>query len=80
MPEKQPQKSRKLYCAFKRLEARPGRVYRLLRSTDDLTGPMNWTKVAAQGPFASAMAVVLADPSPSSQTRVYYRISTQLPD
>jgi len=54
------------------VDGKAGRVYRLLRTTDPLTGPLSWTAIATAGPLASDMALVMSDPNPlTAQTAVY---------
>lgn len=54
------------------VDGKRGRVYRLLRTADPLTGPQSWTPVATTGPLGSDTALILSDPSPlTAQTAIY---------
>lgn len=63
------------------VEARPGRVYTLQRSTGDLGGTMEWESIWAAGPFDTARTLEMPDIDafavPSS--RVYYRVLVETP-
>lgn len=63
------------------VEARPGRLYTLQRSTGDLAGTMEWESIWAAGPFDTARTLEMPDIDafaiPSS--RVYYRVLVETP-
>jgi hypothetical protein len=61
------------------VNGKAGRVYRLLRTTDPLIGPLNWTAVATAGPLASDMALVLSDPSPLTAKTAVYAVEVSYP-
>jgi len=60
-------------------EGRTGRAYRLLRSTDDLTGPMSWVEVAYSGTLNANMSIVLSDPNPPNADKAFYRLEVVVP-
>ena len=62
------------------IEAKPGRAYRLLRSTNSLLDSMTWTQVGlTQGPYISARAIELEDVEVLPVPSAFYRIEVLNP-
>ncbi|MBU0678430.1 MAG: hypothetical protein KJ626_09960 [Verrucomicrobia bacterium] len=61
-------------------DGRAGRAYNLLRTTNDLNdATVEWESVASTALLTSPQSIILSDPNPPSEVRVFYRVEATIP-